>query len=221
MADSLEGYAQRRLNMVDGQLRTFEVTDQAVIAAFNEEPREMFVEPRLASVAYCDGEVPALGGSGRMLLPPMILARLIQALTVRPGEKILDVAGGSGYGAAILARLGASVVALDSDAGAVAAAKAMFGGRPDITHVVGPLGDGVAAKAPFAAILVHGAFQTMPEKLLAQLGDGGRLVGIDASEGAGRAVLVERINGASSRRVLFGASAPALEAFRAPAEFAF
>jgi protein-L-isoaspartate(D-aspartate) O-methyltransferase len=210
MADSPEGFAQRRLNMVDGQLRTFEVTDQAVLAAFNEEPREMFVEPRLASVAYCDGEAPALGGSGRMLLPPMILARLIQALTIR-----------SGYGAAILARLGASVVALDSDSGAVAAAKAMFGGRPDIAHVQGPLADGFAAGAPYAAILVHGAFQTMPDKLLAQLGEGGRLVGIDASEGAGRAVLIERINGASSRRVLFGASAPALEAFRAPAEFAF
>ena len=90
-------------------------------------PRETFVAPAMASLAYLDRDVPALGGGERLLLAPMILAKLIQAANVRAGEKALDVAGGSGYSAAILAALGAQVVALESDAGAVAAAKTLLG----------------------------------------------------------------------------------------------
>jgi protein-L-isoaspartate(D-aspartate) O-methyltransferase len=210
----------RRQHMVDGQLRTCDVTDQAVLAAFAQIPREAFVAPAFASLAYLDRDIPALGASDRLLLAPMVLARLVQAANIRPGEKALDVAGGSGYSALVLARLGAHVVALESDGGAVAAAKRLLAKEDAIEIVAGDLAEG-SADGPFDVILVNGAFERSPEKLLSQLTPGGRLLGVDASFNAGKAVLIERIGGAASRRVLFDATAPRLRAFRETPSFAF
>ena len=122
-AISSDDLAARRQHLVDGQLRTCDVTDQALLGAFARIPRESFVAPAFASLAYLDRDVPALGASERLLLAPMVLARLIQAASVRSGEKALDVAGGSGYGASVLAGLGAIVVTLESDEGAAAASE--------------------------------------------------------------------------------------------------
>jgi protein-L-isoaspartate(D-aspartate) O-methyltransferase len=216
----VDDFATRRQHMVDGQLRTSGVTDQAVLSAFAETPREAFVEPAVASLAYLDRPAPALNGGGRVLIEPMVLARLIQAANVQPGARALDVAGGSGYSAAILARLGAHVVALDLPA-AGAGARGLIGGEPGIEIVAGELAEGAPAKAPFDAIVINGAFEILPEKLLQQLAEGGRLVGVDASFAASKAVLIEKIGGATSRRVLFDAGAPRLDAFKRPAEFAF
>ena len=222
MAQAIPGdeFAARRRHMVDSQLRTCDVTDQGLLAAFADIPRENFVQPAVASLAYLDRDVPALGGGDRLLLAPMTLAKLVQAANVRAGEKALDVAGGSGYSAAILARLGAHVVALDAPA-AGAGARGLIGGEAGIEIVAGELAEGAPAKAPFDAIVINGAFEILPEKLLQQLAEGGRLVGVDASFAASKAVLIEKIGGATSRRVLFDAGAPRLDAFKRPAEFAF
>src|ERR1700758_298135 len=110
---SSEVYADRRRRMIDSQLRPCGVNDLALLAAFAEVPREAFVEPSYASLAYVDNDVPALKGRGRLLLAPATLGRLIEGAGPQPGERILDVAGGSGYGASVLARLGARVVALE------------------------------------------------------------------------------------------------------------
>jgi protein-L-isoaspartate(D-aspartate) O-methyltransferase len=219
-AISSDDLAARRQRMVDGQLRTCDVTDQALLAAFARIPRESFVAPTFASLAYLDRDVPALGGSERLLLAPMVLARLIQAASVRPGEKALDVAGGSGYGAAILASLGAHVVALESDAGAAAAAKGLLEKEKSVEIVAGDLANG-AAGGPFDIILVNGAFEQSPEKLLSQLAPGGRLVGVDASFNAMKAVFIERIGGVANRRILFDATAPRLREFQQTPSFAF
>ena len=104
--------------MVNSQLRTGGIVDKAVLAAFLEAPRQRFVAPEYESLAYLDRELPARGAKVRRLLAPMILARLLQAATVVPTDRALDVAGGSGYGAAILAAMGAKVVLLESDASA-------------------------------------------------------------------------------------------------------
>ncbi len=210
----------RRQHMVDGQLRACDVTDQTVLAAFARIAREAFVAPAFATLAYLDRDVPALGARDRLLLAPMTLARLIQAANVRPGEKALDVAGGSGYSAAVLAGLGAQVVALEADEGAIAAAKALLAGEKSVAVVAGDFAEGTAG-GPFDVILVNGAFERSPEKLLSQLAPAGRLVGVDASFGAPKAVLIEKIGGATSRRVLFDAAAPRLEAFRQMPSFAF
>src|SRR5687767_8284101 len=111
-------FAQARRNMVDSQLRTYDVTDLAVLAAMNEVPRERFVPAGREELAYLDqglGVGPAGPAGQRTMLAPMVLARMLQHLEVRPGERVLDVAGGLGYSAAVLARLGARVVALESD----------------------------------------------------------------------------------------------------------
>jgi protein-L-isoaspartate(D-aspartate) O-methyltransferase len=215
-----EEFAARRRIMVDSQLRTCDVTDQAVLAAFADVPRETFVPPAMASLAYLDRDIPALGGAGRLLLAPMTLAKLIQAAGVKPGEKALDVACGSGYSAAILAALGAHVTGLDTDAGALAAAKGLFGAEQAIDWIAGDLAEG-AAGGQFGLILVNGAFESAPEKLLSQLTDGGRLIGVDASFRSPRAVIIERISGVLSKRALFDAAAPRLEAFRRLPSFAF
>lgn len=210
----------RRQHMVQSQLRTCDVTNQAVLAAFARIPREAFVAPAFASLAYLDRNVPALGARDRLLLAPMTLARLIQAANVQPGEKALDVAGGSGYSAAVLASLGARVVALEADEGAIAAAKRLLATEKSIEILAGDLAEGAAA-GPFDVILVNGAFERSPEKLLSQLAEGGRLVGVDASYGAPKAILIEWIDGVTSRRVLFDATAPRLDAFRKMPSFAF
>jgi protein-L-isoaspartate(D-aspartate) O-methyltransferase len=210
----------QRQHMVDSQLRTCDVTNQVVLAAFAGIPREAFVAPAFASFAYLDRDVPALGARDRLLLAPMTLARLIQAANVRPGEKALDVAGGSGYSAAILAKLGARVVALEADSGAIAAARRLLATEESIEIVAGDLADG-AAGGPFDVILINGAFERSPQRLLGQLAEGGRLVGVDASYGAPKAILIEGAGGLTSRRVLFDVTAPRLDAFREAPSFAF
>ncbi|MGD0642602.1 MAG: protein-L-isoaspartate O-methyltransferase, partial [Roseiarcus sp.] len=94
---STQALIERRLHMVNGQLRVGGVTDLNVLAAFLDTPREAFVAPAQAGLAYLDCDQPALGSSDRRLLAPLTLARLLQAATVAPGERALDVAGGSGY----------------------------------------------------------------------------------------------------------------------------
>src|SRR5271165_4507187 len=138
-----------RLNMVNGQLLTGGIVNRAVLAAFLETPRERFVAPAYASLAYLDRDLPALGAKSRRLLLPLTLARMLQAAGVRPGERVLDVGGGSGYGAALLAHMGAKVVALETDPGAVAAARTELSGRADVSVIEGPLEAGVGDLGPF------------------------------------------------------------------------
>ncbi len=218
---SAESPQDLRLNMVNGQLRTGGIVDRAVLAAFLETPRERFVAPAYASLAYLDRDLPALGAKARRLLPPLTLARMLQAAAVNPGDRALDVGGGSGYGAALLNGMGAKVVALESDAGAAAAAQAVLGDPPNIAVIVGPLDKGAAQLGPFDLIVVEGAFQVFPDGLVALLADPGRLVGIDASTDASQVVLYEKSGGALSRRTLFETRADSLDGFQPAAGFAF
>jgi protein-L-isoaspartate(D-aspartate) O-methyltransferase len=211
----------RRLHMVNSQLRTGGVVDKGVLAAFLDVPRQRFVAPEHESLAYLDRELPARGAKGRRLLAPMILARMLQAATIASGDRALDVGGGSGYGAAILDAMGAKVVMLESDAGAAEAAKVELHARKNAAVVVGPLDSGAAGLGPFDVIVVEGAFGVAPDSLLALLADSGRLVGIDASSGASRAVLYEKAGGAVSRKTLFETRADLLDGFQPRVSFVF
>ncbi len=207
--------------MVNGQLRTGDVVDQEVLAAFLDTPRERFVAPAYVGLAYLDRETPALGAKTRRLLRPLTLARMIQAAGVNAGDRVLDVGGGSGYGAAILAAMGAKVVALESDPGAVGAAKAELSELPKVTVAQGALEAGAESLGPFDVIVVEGAFRVSPDALIAQLADGGRLVGIDATMGASQAALYEKRGNAISRRALFEIAADTLDGFQPGVSFAF
>lgn len=214
-------YAAARKFMVDGQLRPNKVTDPGILAAMGRLPRESFVPALHRPRAYADADVPLPGGRGMM--QPMMLARLVQALSVRLGEAALVVGAATGYAAALLADLGASVTALEEDATLLAAARlalpaAVPGAQPVLAQ--GSLAAGWPAGAPYRVILLDGAVQTLPEALTAQLAEGGRLAAIRAEPGrVPQAVLLRRIGGAIDTTVLFDAAAPLLPGFAREAAF--
>jgi protein-L-isoaspartate(D-aspartate) O-methyltransferase len=207
--------------MVNSQLRTGGVVDKVVLAAFLEVPRQRFVAPEHEFLAYLDRELPARGAKSRRLLAPMVLGRMLQAVTVVASDRALDVGGGSGYGAAVLAATGAKVVFLESDAGAAEAARSHFHDHVNVNVVVGPLDSGAAALGPFDLIVVEGAFGVYPSHLINLLADPGRLVGVDASSEPSQAVVYEKNGGGVSRRVLFETKADILDGFRPSVSFAF
>lgn len=217
-------FARARRNMVDSQLRTFDVTDRAVLTAMGECPRERFVPDSRVEFAYVDQNV-SLGDGGsesRWMLQPMVIARIIQALDVTSGARVLDVGTGFGYAADIFARLGASVVALESDETMAAEARRRLAGAAVPVEIrVGPLADGCPDAAPFDIILVNGAVERRPDKLLQQLREGGRLACLSREGAAGHAVLHVRASEGFGIRRLFDASAPLLPAFLAERSFHF
>jgi protein-L-isoaspartate(D-aspartate) O-methyltransferase len=212
--------AARRM-MVDGQIRTADITNLELLAAMQAVRRELFVPPALAAQAYSDGEIRL--GNGRVLLRPMTLAKLIQAANVRPGDHVLDVGCGTGYSSAVLSHLGASVVALEEDAALARSAEAALAaaGTRQVRFVEGPLPAGWPAEAPFDVILFEGATEVVPNELAGQLKPHGRLAAIFGGGPAGKAMIYRRIEGQLVGRPAFDAAAPVLPGFAAPAAFVF
>jgi protein-L-isoaspartate(D-aspartate) O-methyltransferase len=215
---------QARNRMVDGQVRTADVTDHRIIAAMLELPRERFVPPAKADLAYADFEIPVGAESpSRRLMRPRNLAKLIQAADVAGDDRVLDVGGATGYGAAVLARLAAEVVALESDPALAALAGRALGdcGVHNLSVVTGPLDRGWPARAPYDVIVLEGASEIVPRSLFPQLVDGGRLVCIEGRGQACRAMLYVAAGGAVSGRSVFDGAAPLLPGFAAPPVFVF
>jgi protein-L-isoaspartate(D-aspartate) O-methyltransferase len=189
-------------------------------------PREKFLPAEQAALAYSDARLVLKAGAvSRPLLTPMTLARMVQALRLRPGDRVLDVAGANGYSAAVVAGLAGSVVALESEPAFSAAARAIFAeaGVANVTVATGPLAAGWAAQAPFDAIFVNGAVMTGLEPLLAQLNEPGRLVCVQTQgvRGSGRAAIYEKRGGEVGSRELFSCEAECLPDFVEPPRFAF
>ncbi len=231
-AEPKPDFAQLRRTMVDCQIRTFGVTEHAVIARFLEVPREDFVPPQLKALAYSDLALKIgtaePGGGSRRLLAPMVLARLAQEAEVKVADKVLDIACGTGYSTAILAGLAKEVTALEADSKLQAMIKSNLAaiGLDNVSVFAGALPDGVAERAPFDLIFVNGAVESHLERLFAQLREGGRLITLsraanDPDRWACHAILFEKIAGQMSSRVLFDATAPLLSAFREEPHFVF
>lgn len=216
-------FALARRNMVDGQLRPNRVNNAALLAAIGELPRERFLPDGLKSVAYADDDVPL--GSGRFMMEPMVLARLIQSLQPQPEDKALVSASGRGYGAAILARLVGSVVAVENNADLAASAQQTLRdlGVSNIQLVAGQPDQGAAASAPYDVILIEGAVQEVPRAIADQLAEGGRLATVlaDPSGALGVAQLFVKQGGVTSGRPLFDAGTPLLPGFTPPPRFTF
>ncbi|MBV1705278.1 MAG: methyltransferase domain-containing protein, partial [Hyphomicrobiales bacterium] len=202
------------------QLRTYDVTDAATLQAFLDVPREPFVAPSAVAVAYGDSDLPCAAGSKRRLLAPLALARLVQALDVKRGERALEVAAGSGYGAALLAKLGAKATALESDEAALAAARTALADS-GVEVVAGDPAAGAPRLPAFDVILVNGACAAVPSALIERLAPGGRLAYVDVSTGAGSAILVTRSASDVGHRRIGAASGPLLPEFNRAPEFAF
>jgi protein-L-isoaspartate(D-aspartate) O-methyltransferase len=216
-------FAAARRNMVDGQVRTADVNDLRVISAMLEVPREQFVAPAMAGLAYLDLDVPVGEAEGalRRLIKPMVLAKLIQAADLAATDRVLDVGCVTGYAAALLARIAGEVVALEQDAALGEAACAALSPLPNVGVVSGPLIEGWAQGAPYDAILLEGATEFAPETLFGQLKDGGRLVCVLGAGPGAKAMLYRRSGGEVGGRPLFDAAAPVLPGFVKPPEFAF
>jgi protein-L-isoaspartate(D-aspartate) O-methyltransferase len=215
-------YAAARLNMVESQIRPNRVTDPRVVGAMLELPRERFVPETLRGIAYVDEDVPL--GSGRYLMEPMVLARLIQTARIEASDTVLEVGSGTGYGAAVMAQMAARVVALESDAALARQAQAALAalGVGNVEVVTGSLNQGYARSAPYNVIVFGGAVQHIPSTIIDQLAEGGRLVAAVTAPGEpGRATLITKVAGALSRRVVFDAGSRMLPGFELEAGFAF
>jgi protein-L-isoaspartate(D-aspartate) O-methyltransferase len=217
--------SEARRRMVDGQLRPNKVTDARLIAAMLELPRERFLPPHLAARAYTDQDVPLPGG--RALIEPMAIARLLQLLGLREGDRLLVVGAGTGYAAAVAAHAGARVVALEQDhALATLARGALSGLLPAgaLQLVEGPLTQGHAAGAPYDAILIEGEVPAIPDCFARQLAEGGRLATVLAAPRRGlasRAVLGRRFGEAFSVTDAFDCATAPLPAFQPAPGFVF
>ena len=216
-------FAAARRMMVDGQVRTADVTDQRLIAAMMELPRERFVPERGAALAYLDLDAPVTqqSGEGRRLLKPMVLAKLIQLAAVSETDRVLDVGCATGYSTALLAGLAGTVVGLEEDPALARIAQDALAGRAKAKIVTGPLVAGWSAGGPYDAILLQGATEIAPQALLRQLKDGGRLVCVLGRGRSGKAMLYRMIGGVVSGRAAFDAAAPLLPGFAKPPAFVF
>lgn len=222
-------FQELRVKMVDGQVRTTDVTDADILSALLAIPREEFVPARLRALAYIDEDVQiaegqiAEGRPGRFLMRASPFAKLVQLAGVRAGDLVLDVGAGTGYSSAVLARIAGFVVALESDAALAGEAGERLAalGCENVSVVEGPLAAGHAAQAPYDVILVEGAVDEVSPELISQLKDGGRLVAVVGEGNSGRATLWLKEDGLVSSRAAFNAAVPALDAFRREPAFEF
>jgi protein-L-isoaspartate(D-aspartate) O-methyltransferase len=213
--------ATARRMMVEGQVRTADVNNTALLDAMLTVPRERFLPPSLAQLAYLDSDIRI--ADGRALLKPMVLAKLIQAAQLRSEDRVLDVGCGTGYSAAVLARLAGSVIALEEDPELARQAKAALAavGAAQVEVVVGTLTAGWQANAPYDVILLEGAAEIVPEALGHQLKPTGRLVGVCGRPPAANGMIYHVIEGRLVGRPIFDAAAHLLPGFVAPPTFVF
>ncbi len=188
----MSDFAGRRARMVERQLRARGIEDERVLAAMAAVPREAFVPAPRRSRAYADSALPI--GAEQTISQPWIVAAICQALALRGSERVLEVGTGSGYSAAVLARLAAEVVSVERhEELALAAREALAAlGVDNVEVLVGDGSRGLPERAPFEAIAVHAAAPTPPPALLAQLADGGRMVVPVAAGSVERLTLLRR-----------------------------
>jgi len=220
-------FAAARQMMVDGQLRINDMTDPDLVAAFEAVPRERFVPPDKASLAYFDFDLPVLpardGRAARRLLKPLVIAKLIDIAKVGPTDRVLDVGCATGYSSAVLARLAHTVVALEEEVELAERARANLAelNLGNVSVHVGTLTAGWVADAPYDVILLNGAVETVPDALAPQLNQSGRLACVFRNGPAGKGMLYRASGGTLSGRSVFDAAAPLLPGFAAPPAFVF
>jgi len=180
----MSDFAERRAQMVEGQLRERGIHDERVLAAMGEVPREVFIPERRREAAYIDAALPI--GSEQTISQPWIVAAILQALELRGDERVLEVGTGSGYSTCLLGRLAAHVVSVERHASLARSAAEHLRACEvhNVEMLVGDGSRGVPDRAPYDAIAVHAAAPAPPPALLSQLADGGRLVVPVASDDA-------------------------------------
>jgi protein-L-isoaspartate(D-aspartate) O-methyltransferase len=220
----MSGFSTARLKMVDGQVRTNDVTDRRILDAMLTVPREAFVPASRQALAYLDLDLDVSEGSAkRFLIKPQLIGKLLQAAEIGEGDNVLVVGCATGYLAALTAKLARQVTATESDSALVAKAKDAFAaiGLTNVTCKAAACAEGDPAAAPYDVIILNGATEVMPDGLFGQLREGGRLVGIWAESRPSRAIIVTRTHGEFGHRPLFDAAAPVLPGLERAAAFVF
>ncbi|ESY70951.1 MAG: protein-L-isoaspartate O-methyltransferase [Mesorhizobium sp.] len=218
-------FSELRVKMVDGQVRTTDVTSAPLLDAMLSVPREDFVGAAQRELAYIDEDIRIATGAGgaRYLMEASPLAKLMQLAEISAADSALDVGCGTGYASALLSRLAKSVVALESDPALAETAKSTLSslGCGNVTVVQGALAQGHAAKAPYNVIFIGGSIEKVPESLLDQLAEGGRLVAVEGQGNSGVARLFFKAGGVVTGRRAFNAAIKPLPGFEREHAFEF
>jgi protein-L-isoaspartate(D-aspartate) O-methyltransferase len=216
-----------RRAMVDGQVRTSDVTHLGIIAAMLDIPREAFVPQAQAALAYLDRDVLIADATAtdkaRYLMKPMVLARLIQAADPIAASRILVIGAGTGYAAAVMSTLAGQVTALEENLSLFHQARSVLSslGGLNVNVIHGHLPDGASDSAPYDVILIDGGVEIVPDRLCDQLSPQGRLLTVEVAGPVGKAKLFQPVNGRFSGRELFDAWAPVLPGFTVAPAFVF
>ena len=220
----MSGFATARQKMVDGQVRTTDVTDRRILDAMLVVPREAFVPASRQALAYLDLDLDVSEGAAkRYLIKPALTGKLLQAAEIGEGDNVLVVGCATGYLAALTAKLARQVTATECESALAAQAKDACAaiGLTNVTCKAAACADGDSAGAPYDVIVLNGATEVTPEGLFAQLKEGGRLVGVSAESRPSRAMIVTRSHGEFGYRPLFDAAAPVLPGLERAAAFVF
>jgi len=213
---------QARFNMIEQQIRPWDVLDPAVLALLAVVKREDFVPAAYRALAFVDTEVPL--PEGQVMLAPRVEARLLQELKVQRHETVLEIGTGSGFMAALLAHRAQRVITMEDRPALVKFATENLR-RAGVANVSVREADGragLAAEGPFDAIALSGSVANVPQVLLDQLKPGGRLIAIEGAEPVMRAVLYTRQSANSVSKVeLFDTVAQRLDGFAEPTRFRF
>lgn len=214
-------FAARRHMMVDTQVRPSDVTKFPIIDAMLSVPRELFVPDSLREAAYAGDNVDL--GRGRVMLEPRTLAKMLDALAVEGDELVLDVGSGFGYSAAVVARMAQAVVAVEENEAMAEEAPALLSevGADNVIVHQGPLAEGAAEHGAYDVILVQGGVGQLPDALVAQLKDGGRIACLFMEGALGSVRIGYKSGGAVSWRFAFNAGAPVLPGFERHTAFVF
>jgi len=217
----MTNFQQARIAMVDCQVRPSDVTRYTVIDAMLSVPREQFVPPQFRNVAYAGEHIP-LGGS-RVILDPRVTGKMLDALALTQDDLVLDVACGTGYIAALAGQMAEAVIALEADEDIAAQASEVLTGIEADNVVVhtGSLTDGADMHGPYDAVLIEGGVEVVPETILSQLKENGRIAAIFMDGNVGQCRLGRMSQGQVTWRRAFDATAPVLEGFAREKAFEF
>ena len=208
----MSDFSTRRVMMVDTQVRPSDVTKFPLIAAMLAVPRESFVPDAQREAAYVGLNIAI--GDRRVVLEARSLAKLLDILDIQPGERVMDLGCGLGYASAVIARMGGIVVAVEEDGALAAAARlALAADGGAVSVVAGPLAAGAADRGPYDAIILQGAVENVPQIILDQLCEGGRIGAIFMDGALGTARIGYKLDGVINWRSVFNATAPVLPGF--------
>jgi protein-L-isoaspartate(D-aspartate) O-methyltransferase len=223
----MQNMLKARYNMIEGQVRPNKVTDSLLLDAMRNMPRELFVNDGQEAKAYADCDIDL--GHGRILMAPMVLARLLDAANIKANDVVLEIGAATGYATALMSRLAATVIAVESHEPFIARGEALMAELEclNAVYLKADLAEGAPMQGPYNVILINGGVEEIKPSLLSQLADRGRLLAVkfsaDKSFSAqhGKAVMIERFGDVLNEKVLFEASVTCLDAFKKPKVFSF